>query len=182
MAGGGQDGIEIVQTFTKSIISSGQYGVIVTGPFFPEDIIKRLYEVAENHSNLMIIRFHDEPFNLIRHADKVVSMAGYNTICELLTLNKNAIIIPRIQPRKEQWIRACRLNEKGLIKVLHPNDLKSGMLGAWLQNSNQQPSDKHQLNFNGLDNIIDRVVATLKCAHNVNKKSPINISTALNES
>lgn len=176
MAGGGQDGIELVQTFTKSIIASGQNGVIVTGPFFPEDISNRLYELAGSHTNLTVIRFHEEPFNLIRHADRVVSMGGYNSICELLVLKKNAIIIPRIHPRKEQWIRACRLNEKGFIKVLHPNDLNSGMLEAWLLNSEQHPCDKQTLNFNGLDKILDRVMATIQYGYNGKEKPAFELS------
>ena len=43
---------------------------------------------------------------LYAEADMVVSMAGYNTVCELLSFGRNAILVPRAEPVKEQLIRA----------------------------------------------------------------------------
>ena len=56
-------------------------------------------------------------------ADLVVAMGGYNTTCEILSLNKKAVIIPRFKPVQEQWIRAERMSKLGLFKAIHPDKL-----------------------------------------------------------
>src|SRR5678816_3723276 len=50
-------------------------------------------------------------------------MGGYNTICEILSLRKKAIIVPRVKPVQEQWIRAERMSRLGLFRCIHPDDL-----------------------------------------------------------
>ena len=45
-------------------------------------------------------------------------MGGYNTFCEVLSLDKRALIVPRTEPRLEQFIRASRAAELGLISML----------------------------------------------------------------
>jgi len=60
---------------------------------------------------------------LYAEADVVVSMAGYNTVCELLSFGRNAILVPRAQPVKEQLIRARLLAAAGLFEIVEPKDL-----------------------------------------------------------
>jgi predicted glycosyltransferase len=50
----------------------------------------------------------------------IVAMGGYNTFCEILTLDKAALMIPRSVPRQEQLIRAERAVKLGLISMLNP--------------------------------------------------------------
>ena len=45
-------------------------------------------------------------------------MGGYNTFCEILSFDKRALIVPRTRPRLEQFIRASRSQEFGLVKML----------------------------------------------------------------
>ena len=45
-------------------------------------------------------------------------MGGYNTFCEVLSLDKRALIIPRTTPRLEQFIRASSAAKLGLISML----------------------------------------------------------------
>ena len=47
-------------------------------------------------------------------------MAGYNTFCEILSLDKRAILIPRVKPRREQLLRARRAAAMGLVRMLDP--------------------------------------------------------------
>src|SRR5258708_28922693 len=56
-------------------------------------------------------------------ADVIVSMAGYNTICEILTLHKRAVVVPRVHPVEEQRIRAERMSQLSLFKMILPCDL-----------------------------------------------------------
>jgi predicted glycosyltransferase len=45
-------------------------------------------------------------------------MGGYNTFCEVISLDKRALIVPRTAPRLEQFIRASRAAKLGLIAML----------------------------------------------------------------
>ena len=55
-------------------------------------------------------------------ASGIVAMGGYNTFCEILALDKPALIVPRSVPRQEQLIRAERAVKLGLISMLNPSD------------------------------------------------------------
>jgi predicted glycosyltransferase len=64
----------------------------------------------------------------MKAADLIVSMAGYNTIVEILSMNKPAIVIPRIKPVSEQLIRAVHLDKLGVLKCIHPAELSAKSL------------------------------------------------------
>ena len=49
----------------------------------------------------------------------VVAMGGYNTFCEILSLDKRALLVPRSTPRREQLIRATRAQALGLVRMLN---------------------------------------------------------------
>jgi predicted glycosyltransferase len=58
---------------------------------------------------------------LIQKAIAVIGMGGYNTFCEILSFDKRALIVPRTVPRAEQYIRALRAAELGLVSMLMPD-------------------------------------------------------------
>jgi predicted glycosyltransferase len=60
----------------------------------------------------------------------VVAMGGYNTFCEILSFNKRAIIVPRTAPRLEQFIRASRAQEVGLVRMLADDGKRDARLMA----------------------------------------------------
>src|SRR5205814_2293714 len=72
--------------------------------------------------------FTDQMMNYMRAADVVVSMAGYNTVCEILSLRKRAVIVPRIRPVQEQKIRAERMTRLGVFKMIDPAELTPATL------------------------------------------------------
>ena len=53
----------------------------------------------------------------------VISMGGYNTVCEILTQERPALIVPREAPRKEQLIRATCLKSRKLIDYIPWNEV-----------------------------------------------------------
>jgi predicted glycosyltransferase len=81
-------------------------------------------------------------------------MGGYNTVGEVLAHEKRALLVPRVCPRREQWIRAARLRDLGLVDVLHPDDLSPAALSAWLQRELAEdrpaPRVRERLDLNGL--------------------------------
>jgi predicted glycosyltransferase len=58
----------------------------------------------------------------MQRALAVIAMGGYNTFCEILSLDKRALIVPRTVPRAEQYMRARRADELGLVSMLMPGD------------------------------------------------------------
>jgi predicted glycosyltransferase len=70
-------------------------------------------------------------------------MGGYNTICEVLSLSKKAVVVPRVTPVQEQWIRARRMADFGLFITIHPDDLTAlSLINAVLE---QLQSDTRSL-------------------------------------
>jgi predicted glycosyltransferase len=65
---------------------------------------------------------------LIASADVVVSMGGYNSVCEILSARRPAVIVPRVEPRLEQLLRARALERRGLVRVVHPDELTPAQL------------------------------------------------------
>ena len=59
----------------------------------------------------------------MERAAAVACLGGYNTFCEVLSLNKRSLIVPRITPRAEQLLRAEAAQKLGLVQVLHPDRL-----------------------------------------------------------
>ncbi|HEX9990138.1 MAG TPA: glycosyltransferase [Chloroflexia bacterium] len=132
MVGGGQDGDRLAEAFAQVKLPSGAYGVIVTGPYMPADVQRRLHTIASAQPRLRVLDFLPEPAVLLSRADRVIAMGGYNTTCEILSFGKPALIVPRVKPRLEQWIRAERLRDMGLLDVLHPDGVTPQAISDWL--------------------------------------------------
>jgi predicted glycosyltransferase len=79
--------------------------------------------------------------NLMARAAGVVAMGGYNTFCEILSFDKPALIVPRTAPRLEQFIRAQRAAELGLVAILPDTEGRQPrtMAAALLQLMQQPP-------------------------------------------
>ena len=127
--GGGADGYNLVHNYllgfdqltSKEKIKS----LIISGPEMAKENREILHRKAAKNPQIKIIEFTDDINSYMEAADVVVSMGGYNTTCEILSLNKKAVIVPRFRPVQEQWIRAERMARLGLFKVIHPDKLTS---------------------------------------------------------
>jgi predicted glycosyltransferase len=152
--GGGQDGIKLAETFAQTKFPKGHTGVLITGPFMPAESKQRLQTLADGRRDLIIHEFLAEPTQLLQEASLVISMGGYNTVYETLSFEKPLLIVPRVEPRKEQLIRAERLQSLGIAECLHPNDLSPETLATWLQKENTAPQRLHErFNFSALENL-----------------------------
>lgn len=154
LLGGGQDGAALGEAFVNAELPEGSVGVLLTGPYLPADARARVRLAAACRPRLRIVETLAEPGWLLRRADRVIAMGGYNTVCEILSFQRTALIVPRIHPRREQWIRAERLRAHGLVDVLHPGDLTPEALGRWLSlDLPPRPAASCRLDWNGLDNL-----------------------------
>ena len=133
VTGGGQDGFALAHAFVEAQHRSRTPSIVVTGPYMPTLERETLYRLAAGAPNLQIIEFESDMPALLRRAERVICMGGYNTVCEILAYGKPTLVVPRVRPRQEQWIRAQRLADLGLINVLHPDHLNPTTLNRWLR-------------------------------------------------
>lgn len=164
--GGGQDGFHVVSAYLDSLryfpdrdrIKS----LIVSGPDMPEAQQHRLQSRACTLPGVILHEFTDDLMGYMAAADAVVSMAGYNTTCEILSLGKRAVMVPRVKPVLEQLIRADCLARLSLVEAIHPHRLTPVMLAHKLlkQLTATEPLRVDDaIDLNGLERLGDRLQA-----------------------
>lgn len=167
--GGGGDGAELVDWVLRAYESDPglrPHALIVYGPFMNaanrHDFDARVAALAGRVSALS---FHPRLERLLSEATGVVAMGGYNTFCEILSMDKPAIIAPRTRPRREQLIRASAAESLGLVRMLYPD--REGTNSAVMARAiralatQQRPSDIQIPGLlSGLETIATRVTGT----------------------
>lgn len=161
LVGGGQDGALLAESFAQAELPPETSGVIMTGPFMPAESQARIAELAERSPRLRVLSYVSEPTALIERADRIVAMGGYNTVAEILSFEKRALIVPRVEPRLEQLIRARRLQALGLLDMLHPDRLTPSALGAWLAREIPPPRIHGRIDLHGLARLPGLLAETL---------------------
>jgi predicted glycosyltransferase len=162
--GGGGDGFEVLENY----ISMHDYfptslpfkSLIITGPFMP----KREREQIKNRAKVYGIKtlpFHPRLEEMIQAADMVISMGGYNTICEIMSQQTPALIIPRETPRKEQLIRAECLKDRQLIDFIPWNEVSPQLLREKifqiLDHRDTYAESMARFKLTGLDTMTERI-------------------------
>lgn len=109
-----------------------------------------MYLAARGNPRLRVIRLAGDPSPLFQRAERVVAMGGYNTICELVSARQRALVVPRCEPRREQWIRAERFSRCGLIEVCLPDDATPEALGEWFARDVPRPQVDGRVDLGGL--------------------------------
>jgi predicted glycosyltransferase len=154
VVGGGNDGVALATAFVQADLPGDTTGLLVTGPYMPKRARHRLRRLLEGRPRFKLLEFVPEPAPLIQRAERVIAMGGYNTMCELLSFEKHALIVPRVHPKPEQWMRALRMKALGLVEVLHPDGLTPHALTTWLaRDLGPTPPGRSRVDFQGLDRI-----------------------------
>ena len=119
--GGGGDGENLIDW----VLRAYEYdpllpypALLVLGPFMPSERQAEFMARTTDLKRVEAITFDAHLESLIANATGVVAMGGYNTFCEILSLDKRALVVPRTKPRMEQYIRASRAQELGLLRML----------------------------------------------------------------
>ncbi len=165
--GGGGDGFEIIRAYLDMLAGrpggTSYHSLIVTGPLMSDD--KRgLLRKAAALPGVSLLEFTPDLISYLAAADLVVSMAGYNTVCELLSLGKRALLIPRVQVRVEQRLRAEALAARGLAHLLLPDELSPQRLSQAIDLALSAPPPVVDLPLDGLRQASQAIQALLsKC-------------------
>lgn len=119
--GGGGDGEALIEWVLRAYEHDSLLpypALLVLGPFMaPQRQRVFMERAARLKPRVEAITFHNQFEALLARAAAVVAMGGYNTFCEVLSLDKRALIVPRTEPRLEQYIRASRAARLGLVSM-----------------------------------------------------------------
>lgn len=130
--GGGTDGERVLTTYLASaarqIAEAGAVSILVGGPDLPRAAAERLRQAAGRTPGTRWLDYESCMSCRIRESDLIVSMGGYNTMCELAQQRKPALIIPRTKPRLEQTIRARLWEKLGAVSALPGEELNPDVL------------------------------------------------------
>ena len=159
-AGGGGDGKDLIDWVIQAYEHDDAIplpALIVFGPFMHSDIQESFQQRIAELSNVEAITFDSHIEHLMTRAAAVVGMGGYNTFCDILSFDKPTLMVPRTKPRMEQFIRASRAQELGLLSLLQNEEPRDPpqMATALRQLTQQRPPSSVILPglLDGLENI-----------------------------
>jgi len=141
-AGGGGDGHKVVDTYLTMLETLPHppfKSMIVTGPMLAEDLYDQLAARARK-LKVRICKFYRKMEKAILAADCVVSMGGYNTMCEIVGAARPSLIIPRSNPREEQLIRARLFADRGLLEYIPWETVEAAPMLALIEKLLHEPA------------------------------------------
>ena len=125
-AGGGGDAAVLVLSYLRGLaqVPEGEFQtVVVLGPQLDPETADGLRRLGAHRRDVEYVEFESNMPRRYEEADVVLSMAGYNTVCELLSAGARAVLVPRAEPVQEQLIRARRLAARGYFRMVEPSTL-----------------------------------------------------------
>ena len=168
--GGGGDGkamVNLVLSAYEQDPDLSPRAVLVYGPFLSGELRDEFEtRVAALNGRVTAVGFESQIETLFAGASGVVCMGGYNTFCEVLSFDKRAVIVPRTSPRLEQWIRASRAEQLGLVRSLdeYRDGLTTQAMIDAIRALPTQPLPSEAIRdglLDGLDYVTDRVANLL---------------------
>ncbi len=133
-AGGGRSGVPLLRSVLGAVRSmqplEGMQVLVFTGPFIEDRDFADLQTMQS--PGVKISRFSDQFLSLLAVADLSISMGGYNTSMNLLATGVPALVWP-FPGDREQGLRARRLEEAGVLRVLAEADLDPTRMAALIR-------------------------------------------------
>ena len=165
--GGGGDAFPLLSAFVDAIkLIPNCSALVLTGPLMnPAD--RRLLEEQANGDERIIFKdFVPDVRDYVGAADAVVSMCGYNSATEILSLASRALVVPRtwqygeharrksVIAEGEQIMRAEAMSRRGLLRMLPPDQLDPEQLARELRAllRGPRPDPKKLPSLQGLKN------------------------------
>jgi predicted glycosyltransferase len=166
--GGGGDGaplIDWVLSAYESDPSLEPHAVLVYGPFMPAEASAAFdARVEALGGRVSAMRFASRMEKLLVEAEGIIAMGGYNTFCEILSVDRPAVIVPRTRPRREQLIRAAAAEKLGLIRMLSAerDGVDPAVMGRAIRDLPRQARPS-AVRVPGLLDGLDRIVERTAC-------------------
>ena len=119
--GGGEDGEDRAMADLEALgdRQTPWDSTLVLGPLMDRQRGRHIKRTARRMPGVRVRSYYSDLPRLLTESDAAVSMAGYNTVAEIMATRTKALLLPRTHPRREQQIRAQRLEELGLALTVH---------------------------------------------------------------
>ena len=165
--GGGGDGAAMVSLALQAYENDPDLkpdAVLVYGPFLSGDV-RDAFDARVNKlgGRVTAVGFDSRIESLFAGAEGVICMGGYNTFCEVLSFDKRAVIVPRTVPRLEQWLRASRAEQLGLVRMLDEN--RDGMTPQSMIEAIRRLPTQKKPSQAGADGLLDGLDAVIMRAN-----------------
>jgi predicted glycosyltransferase len=164
-SGGGADGSIVLDQFLHAAEllrpELGGRWLAVSGPLMADDDHDRLIRLGARFE-VEVRRVIPELRLEIAQADCIVAMAGYNTVCDVLSYRRPAVLVPRPGPSQEQSLRGDRLQAWNAAEVVRPSGLSSREMARAIRTvlSRGEPATP-PVSLDGVQNTLDVFDATL---------------------
>ena len=165
--GGGVDAYPMMQTCMKALRLLGPRAdvetIFISGPLMDNEQRERLREQAKG-LKVRVLTHVEDCLSYLNAADLVVTMAGYNSLCQVLQLRRKSLVVPRSGPSAEQQMRARVFAERGLVDFIFPGDLSPKKMAGKLMEDLQWkdgPSYDPSIKTNGGRNAAARLAELL---------------------
>lgn len=156
-AGGGEDGAAVLRAYLRDLVALPRAvalrSVVVCGPELAAGERAALRREFGSMADVELLDFEGDMTRRYAEADAVVAMAGYNTVCELLSFGKRAVLVPRVAPVREQWMRARLLDARGYFRMLTPDALAPGVLMRAVRETLAAQAPVHTIDLDGLPRV-----------------------------
>ena len=121
---------------------------VFAGPLISDDVYEAFERAAAAARNVKLSRYTPDLSGVLRRADLSISMAGYNTVMDILSTGVRSLVYPMTgNGDDEQSVRAESLAAKGVLRVLAEDQLQPEKLAGEIQGALSQTP--HRLRFNG---------------------------------
>jgi len=162
--GGGGDGCAVMDKYLLMLESSTDClpfkSILITGPFMPKQDRRMIFKRARR-LGVRTYHFYRQMEKIFAAADIVVSMGGYNTLCEILSQGTPSLVIPRETPRKEQLIRAQAFQRQNLVDYIPWSDFTAerllGKVSSLLENPEPYREAISQFRLTGIETMQRRL-------------------------
>jgi predicted glycosyltransferase len=125
---------------------------VFAGPLMPAEVYGRLERLAQNAPNVKLLRFTPNLSCCLKRAALSVSMAGYNTVMDIVSARVRALVYPvTANGDREQAVRAEKLARSGVLGVLEEDHLAPECLASRIKDALLHEPSSVSLNLSGAE-------------------------------
>jgi predicted glycosyltransferase len=126
---------------------------VFAGPLMPENAYHRLQTLAARYGNIRLSRYTPDLAAVLKSAELSVSMAGYNTVMDILSAGVRALVYPvTSNGDQEQSVRAEKLARMGVLDLIQSEELVPEELAQKLVAALRKEPTRLALNRGGAAN------------------------------
>lgn len=170
--GGGGDGQRVLRAVLDYLEGLEQQApfrtIMVTGPFLSRSRFRDVHARAGRLAQpIEVLRFTNRLLDYLARSTAVISMAGYNSVAEIIATRVPCLLVPRETPREEQTLRVHRLARAVDIDFVPMRELDAAAIAAFLERlrTRERAETTRRIDLEGLDRAANSISELLVSEH-----------------